>query len=342
MAAQNNIPDHQHIPAFIAQKGHVTADGLAFVLNSHYLGLLLIPVVFVYWLAAGKSPARKRSTLTGLLLFALLMSPLLFFDARHGWKNTRAVTTFFSDRQSTVNFKVYKSVPNLLPIWQDLVTQTVTAGNPAYGQPAAWMMAAFVAAVFVKSRRKFPPDLLFTLVWIGTGLIGLGLYKQHIYVHYYGFLFPAVFLLTGFFLSALSVTRPGRAVGLVLVVALLILNISRNPLLFEPNDQLNRTSMIAGFIDRKSGGQPYNLALVSKTNYDASYRYLLELKSSPYRKIHDQITDQLFVICENADCQPINNPLWEIASFGWAKIERKWTFTWGTTLYRLVKNPQGI
>jgi glycosyltransferase involved in cell wall biosynthesis len=315
---------------------------LAFVLNSHYLGLLLLPAAGLFWLITPKGPLARRKTLHGLLWFAVLMSPLLFFDVRHGWKNFQAVSTFFSNRQTTVNLKVYKAIPNLSPIWHDLISQTVTAGNRQAGLFASWALIVFVIFTVIKNRRHVNPDLVFVSVWLFTGLLGLGLYKQHIYLHYYGFIFPAVFFLLGFLLKSVSKTKFGLIVSVILVLALLGLNLSRNPLFFEPNDQLHRTSQVVDFIDRQSAGQPYNLALVSKTNYDASYRYLLTLKNSPYKQIHDQITDQLFVICENTDCQPINNPLWEIASFGWAKVDRKWTFTWGTVLYRLVKNPQGI
>src|SRR3989344_4206693 len=75
----------------------VTAISMAFVLQSHYLGLLLLPVIGLYWLLSylkTKKPKTKNQRLLtrrfinnsfiGFALFLLLMSPLLIFDVRHG------------------------------------------------------------------------------------------------------------------------------------------------------------------------------------------------------------------------------------------------------------------
>lgn len=79
----------------------------AFVLQSHYLGLLLGPTLFVFWLMTFKKIKKEkierkkfiRYSLLGILLFALLMSPLLIFDFRHDFINSRAVYKFFTVRQ---------------------------------------------------------------------------------------------------------------------------------------------------------------------------------------------------------------------------------------------------
>jgi hypothetical protein len=50
------------------------------------------------------------------------------------------------------------------------------------------------------------------------------------------------------------------------------------------------------------------------------------------------MTEQLFVICEpnpDIDCQPINNPFWDVAAFGWAKIDNQWQIN-GIKIYKLL------
>jgi len=130
----------------------------------------------------------------------------------------------------------------------------------------------------------------------------------------------------------------GNKISWFLFLFLLFINISRHPLLSEPNNQLWRTRQVSEFIIKQSQNQPFNLALLSGYNYDASYRYFL---NDGYRTLHDKITDQLFVICENPKCDVINNPLWEIAGFGWAKIDTTWDFPWGVKLFKLSHNPSG-
>jgi hypothetical protein len=186
--------------------------------------------------------------------------------------------------------------------------------------------------------KSISPELKLVLVWIGFGLLGLGLYKQHIYAHYYGFIFPAPFLLLGFIFKYSNHLLRYLLAGFT--VYLLVFNLLNNSFRSSPNLQLERTTQIATVIDQQTLGEPFNLALIAKTNYDAGYRYVLQLFDSPYYTIHDRLAEQLFVICE-VPCEPINNPLWEVAAFGWAKIDKVWEFPWGVNLYRLIHNPSG-
>lgn len=328
----------------------ISAASFAFVLNSHYLGLLLLPVLGLFWLLAVRKyrthilPIR-RATIIAAAVFFLLMSPLLVYDLRHNWQNFSSIRTFFSERQTTVNLKAYKALPNLWPIWTDISTSLLTAKQSLPGQKVALFMAVSSALVLMARRS---PDLLLVVIWLATGIIGLGLYKQHIYDHYYGFLFPAPFLALGFIIQYLQSSKILRLVGVLLLLLLLLPNLKNNPLLFSPNYQLARSTSVADFIVRQSAGRPFNLGLIAKSNYDASYRYLLALRQARILPIRDQqsgtlqVTDQLFVVCENLPCQPINHPLAEIASFGWAKVDSRWAFPWGVEVYRLIPNPSGL
>ena len=310
----------------------VTAISLAFVLNSHYLGLLLFPVVGLFWLLAKKSPKYFSYSLISIFLFLFLMSPLLWFDLRHNWINARAVAAFFADRQATVNLKAYKALPHLWPIWVDINTSLLAAKNPTVGI----IISGFLAIGIVYLIKQRPSrDFWFTVSWMGIGLIGLGLYKQHIYDHYYGFLFAAPFLLLGFIFEKI------KRWSIPIFLLLLAVMIPDNPLRYPPNNQLAHTQEVAGFISQQSQNKPFNLALIAKRNYDIGYRYFLDIYHAPYYTIHQQLADQLFVICEDPVCEPVNNPLWEIAAFGWAKVDRQWEFPWGVKVFRLIHNPSG-
>jgi hypothetical protein len=127
---------------------------------------------------------------------------------------------------------------------------------------------------------------------------------------------------------------------LIIVVSSLF----ENPLRYPPNNQLKTTREISQFIVSQSNNQPFNLALLAKQNYDPPYRYLLDQMSPSLYSLHDKMTDQLFVICEphkDIDCQPINNPSWDIAAFGWAKIDNQWQIN-GIKIFKLSHNPQGL
>jgi len=311
----------------------IAAISYAVVLNSHYLGLLLFPTLTIFLVLSRRKPGSTRYLLFAIIIFLFLMSPLVWFDARHGWNNFGAMKQFFSDRQTTVNLKAYKAIPNLWPVWRDVVNSLIVAKQSSLATPVAIGLIGLAAYVYWKRPSK---DFLFTVIWISVGVIGLGLYKQHIYDHYYGFMFPAPFLLFGFGLQSLLKNTLTKILVGVVVTVLVIVNLVHSPLRIGPNYQLTRTETLAQFIKQQAGDRPFNLALLAKQNYDASYRYFLQQNQAPYYTIHQQLTEQLFVVCELSDCQPINDPLWEIAAFGWAKIDRQWEFPWGVKVFRLV------
>src|SRR3990172_2062728 len=289
----------------------ISGISFAFVLNSHYLGLLLAPVIGLFWFLSRKKPGWKKYSLITAFSFLLLMSPLFFFDLRHNWINSRAVYDFFSRRQTTVNLKFYKAIPNIWPVFTEINTTLLAAKDESIGQLMSWFIVISAVAYLLPRVSRYPRrDMVFILVWMGAGLLGLGLYKQHIYDHYFGFLFPVPFFLLGFSLSLLFQKTLTKILGLVMVLLLVIFSLSRSPLLTPPNFQLDRTREVADFIKTESRGQPFNLGLISKSNYDAAYRYFLSLNSAPFYTIHQSLTEQLFVICENAECNPIGHPLW--------------------------------
>ena len=193
-----------------------------------------------------------------------------------------------------------------------------------------WGSLTILVSLFLVFKAKPKRDFWFIFIWLLVGLVGLGLYKQHIYDHYFGFLYPVVFLLLGYILNIYN-----KYLVTGVFVFLLGLNLLNNPLRYSPNVQWQRTQDMADFILKESGGRPFNLALLSKGNYDMSYRYALVLRNAPYKTLHEENTGQLFTICEYDDCKPIGNPLWEIAGFGWAQIDDSWTLPSGLKLYKL-------
>ena len=106
----------------------------AFVLQSHYLGLLLAPVIGFFWLLTylkikGKTHVVKeflRKSFFGFGIFAILMSPLLIFDARHGCRNFSAIRRFFFERQTTVSARPWTALPKLWSIIEKITTRLLS------------------------------------------------------------------------------------------------------------------------------------------------------------------------------------------------------------------------
>jgi len=285
----------------------------------------------------------------GFFCFMLLtVAPLVWFDLRHNFINYQAFYKFFTERQTTVNLKLYKAIPEIWPLWQTLVTRLIAAKNQTAG---IWFslvigVPAILVSVFSILKKKVSENRNFFLliVWILVGILGMGLYKQHIYDHYFGFLFPAVFLLTSVvFEKIFKSGKAGKIIFSVILLVLIVLNVFNSPLATSPNYQLQRTEEICRKIVQLSEGKQFNLGMIAKQNYDAGYRYFLEKSGKKAveidaQKYNETVTDQLFVVCEEKECNPIGHPQAEIANFGWAKIDQVWEFPWGAKLFKLIHN----
>ncbi len=338
----------------------------AFVLQSHYLGLLLAPTIGLFWLLTffqirnsklignWKLEIGKllRYTLISIVIFAVLMSPLVIFDARHGWRNFEAMRIFFTERQATVSARPWNAIPELWPLFQQEITRLVGAMNELWGKLVAVVTLIGTFWIVVKQRQTFfqsPAFLL--LVWTGFGLSGMALLKQNIYDHYFGFMFMVPFVLLGMIAQQVSGARfqvPGfRWILLIGIVGLVVLNLYQTPIKNPPQRQLQRTEEVSAKIVQEAKGQTFNLAVLAERNYEDAYQYFLEWWREPVRDIdplryEETVAEQLFVVCElpQEKCDPTHSPKAEITVFGWSKIDEEWDVA-GVKVYKLVHNPSG-
>lgn len=312
----------------------------AFCLQSHYLGLLLAPTILIFLFLSYRKIKERRSffklLVIGFSLFAFLMSPLVIFDARHGWRNFASMKKFFTVRQETVSIKPWNAIPKAWPIFRKATTSLVAANN----KPVGLVVSLTLFVFFIWSVFKRKNSLL--IVWIGFALLGLGLYKQEIYDHYYGFFFAAPFLLLGGLAQAVISDKRKKTSYIFIACCLLLvaINLLNNPLHF-PSQQLKRAKVVAQKVSEEAKGNEFNFAVIAERNYESGYRYFLEMWKQPVVDIDAQkpgtITDQLFVVCEmpKEKCDPTHNPKAEVANFGWSKVENQ-DEVFGTRVYKLV------
>lgn len=319
---------------FMTEKKYVLA-AISFVmcLNSHYLALILLPLGFIIWL---KDYSKKsiRITLMAVLVFIISLLPQLLFDLKHDGQNIKALTTFFTQRENstggTINLKVYKALPVIPSLFNQINTDLLAGKNSVFGIIVSLVLFIGIIYLLIKHRNQ---KLIYSLLWYLIGLVGLGLYKQHIYSHYFAFLFPVLFILMGYLLSKIP-----KILSIPLLIFLSIFSLLQNPFRWAPNQQLKTTTEIVNLILTNSDNNSFNFSLLAKQNYDPPYRYLMAERKAPVKLLQDEITTQLFVVCEphkDIDCNPINNPEWGIAAFGWAKIESQWEVN-GIKIFKLL------
>jgi 4-amino-4-deoxy-L-arabinose transferase-like glycosyltransferase len=329
-----------------------TAVSFAFVLQSHYLGLIILPLLLLYPVLVFIDNKKEKNKLlqtkfikTALLsfgVFVLLMSPLALFDLRHDFLNSRALYKFLTVRQETVSIRPWTAIPKSYPIFEQINTSLLAANNLYIGKYISLLIVAAVIWFIVKKYLNLKPsnNLTFLVFWYGLSIIGFGIYKQHIYDHYYGFLFAVPFLLLGVIYNKFFETKL-KFVTITIFLALIINFILRSPLKNEPNNQMLRAQKVAEKIKLEAGGNKFNLGVIAERNYEDGYKYFLIRNNQPVVNIDSQIkesiTDQLFVICEmtKEKCDPTHNASAAVANFGWSKVDNSWEVD-GVTVYKLI------
>lgn len=338
---------------------------LGIAMQLHYLSTFLAVIIFVFVLG-GEYMNGKKMLLTRLIYrylaifggFMIGFSAFLLFEIRHGFPNLKTIFSFILGGSGADKVAPsYSFLGNIWDVFFRLFARLVTKYPPPEQvniteniHLQVWMFLTLVLAVGaivylfrVKDRFK----ILLLGIWLLLGVVLFGFYKKSIYDYYLVFMFPLPFLLVGNLFSQLLNGRFKKHVGVAIagisIVVLFLLNILGSPFWYPANKQKDQAKMIANFVLEKTGGKPFNFALLTRGNSDHVYRYFFETANrapvtienptdDPKRK---SVTDQLLIVCEYQECQPLGNPLWEVAGFGRASIDGEWGVSF-VKVYRLV------
>ncbi len=114
----------------------LTGVSLAFILQMHYLALLLVPIVLLLWVYEVilhiRGKLKRRYLLIGSILgafsFLILMSPLIIFDLKYGYVNFRAFKNIIIGGNSSVGLDLFSAPANLINIFSNNLIGRYLAG----------------------------------------------------------------------------------------------------------------------------------------------------------------------------------------------------------------------
>lgn len=326
----------------------------------HYVFLFLYPVVLL-WLLVHK---EQRTYIWGYLRIIagclVGLSPMILFELRHDFSNTRGIISFVTAGKDT-GFEILRFFPTVASVYERLfarllfrlpdelqlaqLPQLVRVGWESVGVIASVCMAVYMLFVFWKTKHPEKRDSLgLMLLWCTVAAGFFGLYRKNIYDYYFGIMFAFPFVASAFLADSIRTAgKYGKYVSLGLVAVLALFLWDGRPFKFEPNRQLAQVESIASSVVSHADNKPFNFALISGGNSDHAYRYFFEIweKSpvtienkdmDPARKT---VTQQLLVVCEQLPCEPLGNSLWEVAGFGRAEIAGVWDVS-VVKIYKLV------
>ena len=335
---------------------------LGIAIQLHYLTTFLGVIVFFFVLFGEWVNSKKNiiSRSVGHLVvlftgFIIGFLPFLAFEVRHGFANIKTIVGFiFEDNASKIYLPGHTFLSQVGDVFFRLFGRLVMKFPPPEQvnvdtNPLLWIwffgtiVLAIVSVVALfKTHEKL--KILLIGLWLFFGVFLFGVYKKSIYDYYFGFMFPLPFLLIGNLLSVFASIKNNvkifAVISFIIFGGILLLNLSGNPFRYPPNKQKDQVKKISEFVLSKTDNKPFNFALITRGNSDHAYRYFFEVANhapipiqnttlDPQRK---SVTDQLLVICEGS-CQPLGDPLWEVAGFGRAEI----TSFWDTPFVRVYR-----
>lgn len=312
----------------------------------HYLTLILTPIYLLVVIQKGCSLLKQGVSLSEKIRYGTLgitmlavgwiigFSPFLAFEIRHNFPNTKTVIEFVSrPGGSVLNWEMLGLVRSVARNINRLFFTVFSWKNGIFVNLVSLISVVCGSAICIAKKQWG------IMIWFWLGIAIFSLYQGSISDYYFGFLFPAPMIFIGVIGEFIwNRVRGGKPIVLLLVLLLTIDQSNRWIIRQQPNRLLEQTENVARQVIKLSGGRPFNFALITGGNSDHAYRYFLERMRSNPTPLSSTITNRLIAVCEKpvTECQPLGNPIWEIAGFGRAEIDTQITIPPGITVYSLV------
>jgi len=314
----------------------LTGSFLSFSIQLHYLALLLgLPILLIYLFDLIKNKKQLISKFLnlfiGLFFFISFTFPLIIFDLRHNFLNSKNFLTLFKSSSSLTSGKL----TNLITTFISLNNFTL---NISLNLWQSILLLIFIllssTVIILRSKGRIKIFIFFFL----TLFLGLSLYNGPKFPHYLGLLYPFYFLIISYFFAEISKDLFEKIIIILFVILFAGLNLHKYNFIYNPADnQIGRAQKVADFLAKKISHQPFNIATWPVDFTEDSYLYFLELKGiRPANRQKVEITNQMFVLCNKEPCQIINSPSWNISMFGKAKIADQWKVE-DVKIYKLIR-----
>ncbi len=333
---------------------YLSLASLSFVMcfNSHFLALLLLPFAGLLFLKEfielkiSKNNQALKSLfihlLFAVLIFLISLTPLVLFDYKHQGQNINAFIDFFKYRETTVNLKFYKSIFQFIPVSVNVFSDFFSLSPGVSVFTFSFLFLASLFLFFIKPNKN-KLQLIFFLTWFLIGLFGLGLYKQHLYAHYFGFIYPAPFIIIAVVFRQILKNKYLLILPVAIISIPFLLNLH---LLKAPASQISHAINLAQAINSnyKNSDKNYNLILLAAYNdFQAQApRYFLMADTNASKLLSKEEYPQantMYLILDDPTRwpNPLMTDIWELNSFSPFFVQGTFTSSDSTTIYKLIK-----
>jgi len=324
----------------------------------HYMVLLLIPFFLIMLLLISKKFDKTifvKSLAAGALVTLLLLSPLIVFDLRHDFLNTKGFLEFFQKGHHSPQVW-YQPITDLKRRAGESIGNII--GLSDLGALRNYLAIFLTITTLIFWRLIKHKGLTVISLYILFSLIGLSLYRGDVFIHYLGFFFPVPFIILGIMLDYLwskgKLFLKAAVIGII--TAYLIMQYKPQMLYRPLGWQIDDVKKISGDVAYEAN-QPYNIVLLDDTkDYPGmSYRYFLEMTSHPpANELNYNGVKVLYIISQYEDLSKVNLEVRELETFAGQKINnlqnsddtaiitekivKSWNYQGGPWVYKLQRD----
>lgn len=322
----------------------------------HYLAYLLIVPLGMYALVFIKHTVKAaKPLLYGALAFILLLSPLILFDIKNNFINTKALVRTLLEQGGSGTREYLPTT--LVDVTDKFIDFTLLPGQNfilhvnTNNTLFAVMVIALLGSLWLIKRKAAPVRrdiILLNVINIMSFLLLFAALNSPRIIHYFGNVYLSLYFLIAVFFGletksaffkgkmAMLVRNEIVLAGIFLVFA--VINIAQYDIFNGPgNKQIHYAREVARSFLPHIHDNNFAVTSLPSPNTDTHINYFLHTFGKPPLSYEQPINPQtLFVICHKAPCA-LDASKWEIAQFGAFKIATIWQ-TYDLTVYKLVKD----
>ncbi len=340
----NILPMISFIAIYFFTKSLLTKDRRFFILTGlfsgfafqlHYVTFSLLfafIVVTGFYAFKNKKGIKElaKNTILALCAFIAVNAPLIFFDLRHQFLNSKNFITLFNNPGSAASASINSVVEGFA---------SLTTFSFSYNLIAPLSLLLLFALLFSFKAWKDTTYRMVLGIFILL-LIVTSFMTANKYPHYFGILYPLFYLLL-----AVGAVKLIDAINNKIAIPLLVLMLglfiytqgTKYPFLHrEPNRQIEHAQRTAKQIYPLIHKEKFRLTAIPDSFGYSAYGYFLEINGKkPVDNLTLEPADEMIVMCERG-CNPIGNPQWDVAFFQAKSIESSFTSD-HVYVYKLIK-----
>jgi len=308
---------------------------LSFQLH-HLAAFLGAPIALIFLFGFFQNKKREvffTPVIMSLGAFAVVSSPLILFDLKHQFLNLKNIISVFTQQNVVAGGS---PLARLLDTNKALYTHVFQI---PVSVPLGAVIVLVLVGLFLMTKNKthayLPLAHLFNILTF-TWLFSLLSSPRH--PHYFGTVYFSVFMVMAYCLTGIRHKHVRRICVILVIGCYLILNMPHYYFITgKAGNQMLHAETVASSMVASINGKPYNIATypVEFTSED-TFVYFLKLRGlTAANREKNEVTDQMYVLCDRQPCRVLDSQSWNIDMFGKAKIANEWQSD-GVYIYKLI------